>query len=77
MTNLHLTWLLVTIRSRLLLRLNVPAQVTQAHYQSLEQHKISLHGLPVFPVGKETKGYTKVDSFPFWHQAVRDCFFHA
>ena len=31
-----------------------------------------LDGLLVFTVGKQTKGYTEVNSFPFWQQAVRD-----
>ena len=33
---------------------------------------VSLRGFSVFAVGKEAKGYTEVNSFPFWQQAVRD-----
>ena len=32
----------------------------------LETLMVSLRALPVFTVGKETKGYIEVNSFPFW-----------
>ena len=33
---------------------------------------VSLRGLPVFPFGKEAKGYSEVNSFPVWQEAVLD-----